>query len=111
MDVTCEGMWILQGTASDTFVSQMMEFQLIRHLPYAREIMVSVLGKDWDSKLKSGTKHSISFPAGTEFEASLVTETPFNVLALNAPEQKYRFKFHSILCGFMHLGLLMPSLI
>jgi hypothetical protein len=33
--------------------------------PYAREIVGSVLGKDWDTKLKPGTKHSIPLPAGT----------------------------------------------
>jgi hypothetical protein len=84
--------------------------------PYAREIVYTVLGKDWDTKLKSGTKHSIPLPAGTEFEASLVTETPFDLNTLTAAELKYGFRFRSILCGFMHLGLwtrpdLMPSLI
>jgi hypothetical protein len=88
----------------------------IDQAPYAQEIMASVLGKDWDTKLKSGTKHSISLPTGTEFEASLVTETPFDVINLSVTEQKYSFKFRSILCGFMHLGLwtrpeLTPSLI
>jgi hypothetical protein len=88
----------------------------IDQTPYAREIMASVLGKDWNTKLKSGVKHSSPLPAGTKFEASLVTETPFDVHALSAAEQKYGFKFRSILCGFMHLGSwtrpdLMPGLI
>jgi hypothetical protein len=39
--------------------------------PYAREIVGSLLGKDWDTKLVFGVKHSIPLPAGTEFEASL----------------------------------------
>jgi hypothetical protein len=60
--------------------------------PYAREIVSTVLG---NTKLKSGTKHSIPLPAGTEFEGSLVTETPFDIKALSAAELKYGFKFHS----------------
>jgi hypothetical protein len=45
-----------------------------------------------------------------------VTETPLDLPALNQAELKYGFKFRSILCSFMHLGLwtrpdLMPGLI
>jgi hypothetical protein len=81
----------------------MTEFRWIK--PHTREIVSTVLGKDWDTKLKSGTKHSIPLPAGTEFEASLVTGTPFDIKTLVAAELKYGFKFRSILCGFMYLGL------
>ena len=54
----------------------------------------------------------IPLPAGTGYEAALVT--PFDLPALLAAEFKYGFKYRSILCGFMHLGLgtrpdLMPS--
>ena len=88
----------------------------IDQTPYAKEIVASVLGKDWDTKLPPGTKHSIPLPAGTEFEASLASETPFDIAALAAAEQKFGFKYRSVLCAFMHLGLwtrpdLMPSLI
>jgi hypothetical protein len=88
----------------------------IDQAPYATEIVASVLGKDWDRKLKPGVKHSIPLPAGTDFEASLVSEIPFDAPSLKAAELKYGFKYRSILCGFMHLGLwtrpdLMPSLI
>jgi hypothetical protein len=108
-----------KGLASFFFgirISQSDDGISIDQSPYARELVGSVLGKDWDTKLQSGTKHSIPLPAGSEFEASLVTETPFDVQALSAAEQKFGFQYRSILCGFMHLGLwtrldLMPSLI
>jgi hypothetical protein len=89
----------------------------IDQAPYASELLVAtVLGKDWPTDLKTGTKHSIPLPAGTEYEASLVTATPFDLPELKAAELRWGFKFRSISCGFMHLGLwtrpdVMPSLI
>ena len=84
---------------------------------YATKIVASVLGKDWASCVKPGVKHSIPLPAGTEHEAALVTEPPFDLPSLITAEQKNGFKYRSILSGFMHhLGMwtqpdLMPSLI
>jgi hypothetical protein len=88
----------------------------IDQAPQAKEIVASVLGKDWETKHKPGSKHSIPLPAGTAFEATLVNEVPFDIKALTSAELKYGFKFRSILCGLMHLGLwtrpdVMPSLI
>ena len=89
----------------------------IDQAPYATEIVAPVLRKDWATRLKPGVKHSIPLPAGTEYEASLATETNiFDLPALIAAGQKCGFKYRSILCYFMHLGLwtrpdLMPSLI
>ena len=87
---------------------------LIVQAPYATEIVASVLSKDWATRLKSGVKHSILLPAGTEYKAALVAERSFDLPCLTTAKHKYGFK--SILCGFMHLGLwtpldLMPSLI
>jgi hypothetical protein len=88
----------------------------IDQAPYATEVVASVLGKDWSTGLKTGLKHSIPLPAGSEYEAALVNKTPFDAPSLAAAELKYGFKYRSILCGFMHLGLwtrpdLMPSLV
>ena len=86
------------------FVSPMTVSQLTK--PFTPpKIVTSVLGKDWSTHLKPGVKNSIPLP-GTEYEAALVTENPFNLPALIAAEQKYGFKYCSILCGFMHHGLL-----
>jgi hypothetical protein len=72
---------------------------------HATEVVASVLGKDWSTRLKAGLKHSIPLPAGSEHEAALVNETPFDAPSLAAAEFKCSFKHRSILCGFMHLGL------
>jgi hypothetical protein len=97
------------GLASFFFgirICQSDEGVSIDQASYAKEIVTSVLGKDWDTKLKPGSKHSIPLPAGTVFEATLVNETPFDAKALwSLAELKYGFKFRSILCGLMHLGL------
>jgi hypothetical protein len=88
----------------------------INQASYAKEIVASVFGKDWETKLQPGSKHSIPFPAGTAFEASLVNKVPFDVKGLLAAKRKCGFIYRSILCGLMHLGLwtrpdAMPSLI
>jgi hypothetical protein len=71
---------------------------------YAKQIVASVLGKDWDTKLApAGFKHSIPLPASTQFEATLVNEAPFDAKELVAAQLRYGFKFRSILCGLMHL--------
>jgi hypothetical protein len=63
----------------------------IDQAPQAKEVDASVLGKDWETRLKPGFKHSIPLPAGTAFKATLVNETPFDIKALSVAEQKYGF--------------------
>jgi hypothetical protein len=54
----------------------------IDQAPCATEVVASVLGKDWSTRLKTGLKHSIPLPAGSEHEAALlVNKTPFDALS------------------------------
>ena len=79
-------------------VTQSVDGISIDQAPYATGIIASILGKDWTTRYEPGVKPSIPFHhTGTEYEAALVTETPFDLPALIAAEIKYGFKYRSIL--------------
>jgi hypothetical protein len=86
-------------------ITQSIDGISLDQIPYAKEIVATILGPEWETKHPNGKGHSSPMPAGTDFEKKLVECVPLDSDETKKIELRFGFKYRSLLCGIMHLSL------
>jgi hypothetical protein len=84
-------------------ILQSVDAITIDQRPFSRATLAEVFGTGWEKQPPSVGKHLVPLPAGSAYEARLAGETPASPAELKALEQKFGFKFRTILGKFMQL--------
>ena len=88
-------------------ITQTTDGTSMDQIPYAYQLIEQVFGKDWrkHTSQSPALKHSVPLPHGNEFEASLLNAIPLDARETKTMNNKYNFKYRSLLAGLMYLAL------